>query len=347
MSQDAQKLLKLALGVGMVAVALKLVQARRQRYSFEGQVVLITGGSRGLGLELARCWAEEGAKVIVCARTASDIAHVVDELRGQGFDVHGIICDVTAKERVDDLIKAVLKRWGTLDVLVNNAGIMEVGPVECMKLKDFERTLDTHFWGPLNTIRAVLPHMRRRGRGRIVNIASVGGEISVPHLVPYSASKFALVGLSEGLCAELAAVGIHVTTVCPGLMRTGSPRNAHFKGQHRKEYAWFSIAAAMPGITMSSRHAAKKIIRACRDRRPYLALSLPAKAAIRIHALCPSLFARMMRLVNHFLPSRDGADDSRRRGDESFSVWSPSPLTWLNESAAIRNNEVREPSKMS
>src|SRR5262249_50390239 len=146
-------------------------------------------------------------------------------------------CDITDRERVEEMVAVVQYRWGPVDVLINNAGTISVGPVETMTLDDYRRAMRTHFWGPLYTIHAVLPAMRRRGTGRIVNISSIGGKVSVPHLLPYNASKFALVGYSEGLRAELARDGIVVTTVCPGLMRTGSPRHAFFKGRHRAEYA--------------------------------------------------------------------------------------------------------------
>ncbi|MEJ7710408.1 MAG: SDR family oxidoreductase [Pyrinomonadaceae bacterium] len=139
------------------------------------------------------------------------------------------------------MVQRVTETLGGIDVLINNAGLIQVGPLEVMTLEDYEEAMRTHFWAPLYTILAVLPQMRRRQEGRIVNISSIGGKIAVPHLVPYSASKFALVGLSTGLRTELAKDKIVVTTVSPGLIRTGSPRNATFKGKHREEYAWFSI----------------------------------------------------------------------------------------------------------
>ena len=162
-------------------------------------------------------------------------------------------CDVTIREDVDALVREVAERLGPIDVLINNAGIISVGPVETMEIEDFQQAMATNFWGPLYAILAVLPGMRRRGEGRIANIASIGGKISVPHLVPYSASKFALVGLSEGLLrAELAKNGISVITIYPGLMRTGSPRHAIFKGRHRAEYAWFSVSDALPLVSMDA-----------------------------------------------------------------------------------------------
>ena len=162
------------------------------------------------------------------------------------------------------MVAAVSNRFHQIDVLVNNAGVIQVGPIEVMTHEDFELAMQAHLWGPLNTILAVLPSMRQRREGRIVNISSIGGKVAVPHLVPYSASKFALVGLSKGLRAELMKDNVVVTTVCPGLMRTGSPRNADFKGQHRFEYAWFSISDALPLLTVSAENAARQIVQACK-----------------------------------------------------------------------------------
>lgn len=333
--------LTIAVGVGVVGLALASQQRRPPRRTFRGSTVLITGGSRGLGLELARCWAKEGARVVICARTTQDIQRAVNELRQQGYDAAGFTCDVTSQEDVNDWVATVLDRYKTIDVLVNNAGIIQVGPQECMTFADYQRAFNTHLWGPLYTVQAVLPHMRGRRAGSIVNIASIGGEISVPHLLPYNASKFALVGLSEGLCAELARDGIYVTTVCPGIMRTGSPRNALFKGQHRKEYTWFSLGASMPVLSISSPRAAGQIVEACREGLPYLAISLPSKAAVRFRGLFPNLTARLMQTVNLLLPRAGGIGPASREGKDSFSHWSPSKLTWLNDRASTQNNEVR------
>src|SRR6185437_5452371 len=233
----------------------------------------------------------------------------------------------------------VHSRFGAVDVLVNNAGVIQVGPIEVMTHEDFELAMQAHFWGPLNTIMAALPGMRQRRSGRIVNISSIGGKVSVPHLVPYSASKFALVGLSKGLRAELMKDGIAVTTVCPGLMRTGSPRNAEFKGQHRMEYAWFSISDALPLLTVSAENAARQIVRACKRGQAELVISVPAKIAVLFDALFPEATAGMLAAVNQFLPEAGGVGTQRMKGRDSASAWSPSWLTTLNEEAALRNNE--------
>jgi short-subunit dehydrogenase len=121
--------------------------------------------------------------------------------------------------------------------------------------------------------------MRERGGGRVANIASIGGLVAVPHLLPYSASKFALVGLSQGMHAELAREGILVSTIAPGLMRTGSPRNALFKGAREQEYAWFAISDSLPLLSMSATRAARRIVQAIERGEARVVLGLPAKIA--------------------------------------------------------------------
>ncbi len=161
----------------------------------------------------------------------------------------------------------------------------------------------------------------------------------MPHLLPYSASKFALVGLSEGLRAELAKDNVAVTTVCPGLMRTGSPRNAFFKGQHRAEYAWFSISDALPATSMSAVRAARQIVSACKHGDAEVILSIQAELAVRFHGLFPGLTSDLLGLVNKFLPAPGGIGSRRASGKESRSKASPSWLTALDEKAAHANNE--------
>ena len=209
-----------------------------------------------------------------------------------------------------------------------------------MTLDDFERAMATNFWAALHGTLAVLPVMRAQGGGRIVNIASIGGKLSVPHLLPYSASKFALVGLSQGLRAELSGDGILVTTVCPGLMRTGSPRNATFKGRHRAEYAWFAVADSLPGVSMDVGRAARQVVRACRDGVAEVVLSPPAKLAAAIHGLAPSLVVQALGLVNRLLPGPGGVGARGVPGHQSGSALAPSWLTALGDEAARRHNQI-------
>lgn len=327
-----------AAGMG-VWMAWNLFQRSRE-VSLRGKVILITGGTRGLGLVLARGLVDEGARVAICARDEKELDRAFNELIAKGEWVMAIPCDVTNRDQVQAMVNAVQERWGRIDVLINNAGTISVGPVETMTLEDYESAMKTHFWGPLFMIQAVVPGMRQRREGRIVNIASIGGKISMPHLVPYNASKFALVGLSEGLRAELAKDGILITTVCPGLMRTGSPRQAFFKGQHRAEYAWFSISDSLPLVSMSAHQAARQIIAACKRGDAEVVLSLPAKMAVTLHDLFPGLAARILEIVNRLLPSPGGIGEAAVKGKDSESSLSPSWLTALTDKAAEENNET-------
>ena len=328
---------------GAVGLALGVQAAVRfsRRISFRGKTVLITGGSRGLGLVLARKFAAEGASVAICARDEDELDDARRDIQQFGIDVLAVQCDITERIQVEGMIDGLNRHFGGIDILVNNAGTIQVGPMEVMTLADYEQAMKVHFWAPLYCTFAVLPQMRARGTGRIVNVSSIGGKISVPHLLPYSASKFALVGFSEGLRSELEKDHIYVTTVCPGLMRTGSPRNAYFKGKHREEYAWFSVSDATPGISISAQRAAARILRACRYGEAEVMLSLPARLATTFHGIFPGITSEINSWVNQALPEPGGIGKQRALGRESESDVSPSTLTALNEQAAIANNEMR------
>lgn len=330
-----------ALGAGGALVARALLRRRREAaYDLQGRVVLITGGSRGLGLVLARECAREGARLVLTARDPDELERARAELAAGGAEVLVVPCDLTDRAQTEALAQTALARFGRVDVLVNNAGVIQVGPLDTMTIADFDEAMGVHFWGPLFLTLAILPQMRERREGRIVNISSIGGKISVPHLLPYSASKFALVGLSEGLRAELAKDGIAVTTVCPGLMRTGSPRNAYFKGQHRAEYAWFSIGDALPIASLSAERAARQILAAARRGDAEVILSWQANLASKVHGLLPGPTAHALAVVDRLLPSPGGIGTDRATGSESTSPLSPSLLTVLSDRAAERNNEL-------
>jgi NAD(P)-dependent dehydrogenase (short-subunit alcohol dehydrogenase family) len=332
--------LLIAAGVAGAYAAYRAATAYARRFDFRDRVVVITGGSRGLGLVLARQLADEGARLAICARHENQVRRAVHELRGRGACVVGHVCDLTQREELEAFFAAVRNELGPVDVLVNNAGVIQVGPLETMTDQDFESSLAIHFWAPLAAMQQVLPTMRQRGAGRIVNIASFGGRVAVPHLVPYCAGKFALVGLSQGFRTELAKDGVYVTTVCPGLMRTGSHRHAWFKGQHRAEYAWFSIGASAPVGAISAERAARQIIRACRYGRAQATLSLAARAGEILAGAAPELTADAAGAVARFLPAPGGIGTRMAEGNDSASELSPSLATLLGERAALRNNEL-------
>jgi NAD(P)-dependent dehydrogenase (short-subunit alcohol dehydrogenase family) len=333
-----------AAGLGVAALASTVWRNRRGSYELTGRTVLITGGSRGLGLVLARLAVAEGARVAICARDEQELERARQDLLTYGAtekDVLALARDITDAAEVRALVAEVESRFGGIDVLINNAGIILGGPLENMDARDFEDSMNTHFWAPFHAMQAVLPGMRQRGEGRIVNISSLGGKVAIPHLTAYSASKFALVGLSEGFRAEVSQHGIYVTTVCPGLLRTGSPGHAEIKGQHKKEYAWFSIADAMPGFTMSAEQAARRIWNASRRGDGELILTLPAKLLAGFHGLLPGTTVDVLAWVNRALPAtgESEAANERRKGYESETPLSRSFLTALNQQEAKRNNE--------
>src|SRR5205814_1154655 len=314
-------------------------RAWRSRFSFAGKVVLISGGSRGLGLILARQISSEGGKDALLARDIDELERAKAELTMRGGEVLAVQCDLFERSQIQAAVAEVLACHGKIDVLFNNAGIIQVGPVENMQQQDFERAMSVHFWAPLRLIMEVLPAMRARRCGRIINICSIGGKIAVPHLAPYCASKFALTGLSDALRAELARDNISVTTVAPGLMRTGSHVNAKFKGKHDAEFAWFSAGAGAPLISMDADRAARKIVAACRRGQPSLTLTFGARGAIAGNAMFPNVTGYAMKIVNWFLPDAVGESGKKSRVGSELLRLTPEWMTRLADRATKENNE--------
>ncbi len=380
---------KTAIGLASTAV-LWTAYRRSKQLDLRGKCVLISGGSRGLGLEMAREFLKRGARIALLARDADELVRAHAELGGwtgrsespgksaalgsggspsssgssemravsersespshgessgmKASDVIVVPCDIRDPDAAARAVGEVFSAFGSIDVLANVAGVIDVAPYEHQTPEDFRDSLDTHLWGPMHLIRNVVGRMKPGSR--IVNISSIGGLVSVPHLLPYSVGKFALTGYSEGLSSELSKRGIYVTTVCPGLMRTGSHVKARFKGRHREEFAWFSASSGIPLASTSSRKAARKIIAACRMGKPFLILTPQARALHLFHALAPNCTARIMRLAARLLPDPTGEDGDRsREGWQSTSRAAPSILTRCADRAIDRNNELPEGSR--
>ena len=271
-------------------------------FSFAGRTALVTGGSRGLGFILARRLLEEGARVAICGRDPDTLDDAYAQLGGRG-DLMTVTCDLSDPDEVDAMVAAVVERFGPVEILINNAGVIAVGPESSMSLDDYEYVMGANFWSAVHTTRAVLPGMKARGAGRIVNITSIGGKISVPHLLPYNCAKFAAVGFSEGLRAELADTGISVTTVVPGLMRTGSHLNAEFGGEQEAEYRWFALGASAPyPVAIGADRAARLIVRAAKRGQAEYTYPLSAVVAARLSGLLPGVTTNALALVDRFLP---------------------------------------------
>src|SRR5438093_930819 len=315
--------------------------SRTARYPLHDKVVLITGGSRGLGLVLARHLCARGSNVAIIARDPDELMRAKTDLVPRGGKVLTIECDLLDAGQIESAVQKIIDRFGKIDVLINNAGIIEVGPLEHLTREDFERAMRLHFWAPFELISQVVPEMRIWGGGRIVNISSIGGKIAVPHMAAYSASKFALTGLSDAFRAELARDNIHVTTVAPGMMRTGSHVNAKFKGKHDKEFAWFAASAGAPLLSMNANRAARKILAACRRGQPSLILTFAARAAILGNALFPNLTGYLMKFVNRLLPGAGGKEGNKSQAGSQLRRRTPEWLTRLADRATNKNNEQK------
>lgn len=324
-------------GLGLLAIA-RAVYRRVTRLDYAGKVLVITGGSRGLGLEMARIAAARGAKVALCARSQDDLAGAQTELAVTGAEVLTVAADLTRPEEAQHVIDQVIRRYGRIDVLINNAGVMMIGPENVMDLDDYRHVMDVNCWSALHMIKAALPHLRAQGGGRIANVSSIGGKVSVPHMLPYSVSKFALTGLSEGLAAELKKDHILVTTVVPNLMRTGSPRNVSVKGAHEDEYAWFKIADSLPLLSQEARAAAASILDGIAAGDSEVILTPIARAVSIMNGLAPGTVTTIMQWADHFLPQSN--DPTVRKGHESESRVTKGAIGARTDEAAERNNEL-------
>ena len=306
-------LAKAAIFAGAGLVVAKFAKKRLAASpSLRGKVALITG-SRGFGLAIARELGRRGVRIALCARDEHELRRACASLSRQHIEASPFPADLCNASDIAPLVKNVVDRFGGIDILVNNAGEIQVGPFDTFSQTDFKHAMDLMFWAAVNLTFEVLPIMRRQRSGHVVNIASVGGRVSIPHLLPYSCAKFALVGFSTGLSSELRSQHVHVLTVIPGLMRTGSHLHAFFKGKARDEFAWFGLLGNLPGFSVAADYAASSVVDALERRRYVCVISLPAKILTACDAVLPettrSIFASVNRLL---LPKSDGSKQAQQ-----------------------------------
>ncbi|HWG00979.1 MAG TPA: SDR family NAD(P)-dependent oxidoreductase [Trebonia sp.] len=307
-----------------------------------GEVALVTGASRGLGLALARELGRHSCRLVICARDHAELDRAAEDLRSGGAEVTTVACDVTDDTAPRLLIDTAIARYGRLDIVVNNAGIIQVAPVENTYEIDYESAIALMALAPARIALAALPVLREQGHGRIVTITSIGGKISVPHLLPYSMAKFAAVALSEGLRAELGRGPVTVTTAVPGLMRTGSHTQALFRGQPDKEFTWFSLGASLPLVSMDASRAARRIVSAMRTRQSEVILTPAAQLAARGASLFPGLTSRLLHQMAALLPDPAAVPDGLVPGKDLRPALPGGlfdRLTTLGRSAARRLNQ--------
>jgi short-subunit dehydrogenase len=316
----------------------------RSEDDLTGEVALVTGASRGLGLLLATELAQRGCRLLICARDQAELDRAAERLRATGAAVATVTCDITREESVALLMDRAREHYGRLDILISNAGIIRVGPVESTTPADFEEALAVMAVAPARLALAALPLMRAQGHGRIVTITSLGGKLAVPHLMPYSMAKFAAVGFSDGLRAELGRGPVTVTTVVPGLMRTGSHVNAEFAGRRDQEFTWFSLGASLPLVSMDAERAARQIVAGVAQRRAEVFLTPAGQVAGRLAGVAPGLTTAVLhRVQNLALPAPDG-DRTAVPGHRLHPALSEpvfGALTRMGRAASARFNELR------
>ena len=317
-------------------VVTALAVSRRPRYTFAGKVVLITGGSRGLGLVLARRLAGLGASIGLLARDAAELARARESIAGDA-PVALLPADVTDPSAVERSVRRMIDQFGRLDVVINNAGQILSAPFADTTTDDFKNLLDVHLWGTLHVTHAAVPHLTRRPGSRIINVCSIGGRLPVPHLAAYCTSKYAQAGLSAVMAEELRQCGITVTTILPGLMRTGSHVQARFKGNPAAEYNVFSLVGGLPLSSMSAERAARLILAASARGEAEAIIPFTVRQIAKAGALFPNTLARTLAAVNSMLPGA-GSDDPVRGA--ALPLMPATRLAiGLSERAADRNNQ--------
>ena len=310
---NAARAAKITMAFSAVTAAW-LLRPRSEPISKHRPVVLITGGATGLGLELARVYGRANARLILVSRSQEQLEQARSSLLATGDvtnpnDILLLPADLSENAAARSMIELAIGHLERIDVLINCAGVIEVGPIEDQPVEAFESAMKNNFFTALYTTQAALPYLLSQPaleghhgrRASVVNISSIGGKVAVPHLLPYTASKFALTGYSEGLHAELRAKGVRVTTVCPGLMRTGSHVRAKFVGNLEKEEAWFDFGATTPGVAATVGHAAKRIRNAQLAGCAEIIITPQAWLAARITGLAPGLTAVASSLANQLI----------------------------------------------
>lgn len=188
--------------------------------NFKNKVVLITGGSSGIGRASAEQFAKNGATLILVARNQTKLDQTANDLKKFNVPILTFECDVSKKSQVEKMAKTILNKFDSVDVLVNNAGFAIYGPVSKLSIEEIESQMATNYFGMIYCVKNFLPSMISKKSGHIVNVASVAGSFGLPGIASYCASKFAMLGFSEGLKHELKGTGVGITVVSPIMVRT-------------------------------------------------------------------------------------------------------------------------------
>ncbi|AEG91140.1 SDR family oxidoreductase [Ramlibacter tataouinensis] len=251
------------------------------------QVVVITGASSGIGRAAALRFAQDGADLVLAARGTEALAYVAAECERQGARAIAVPTDVTDAQAQRRLAERAIERFGGIDVWINNVGVGAVGAFDQTPVEAHRRVIETNLIGHINGAHAVVPHFRARGRGTLINMASVGGWVPAPYAAAYIASKFGVRGFSESLRAELSALpGVHVCEVYPTFVDTPG-------AQHGANYTGHRLRPAPP--LLDTRRVADALVALARRPRPTVSIGSVAWPGRLAHAVAPNLVGRVTR----------------------------------------------------
>jgi short-subunit dehydrogenase len=266
----------------------------------QGKVAIITGASMGIGEEIAKLFAREGARLVLCARDLSRL-QATEQRIGAGENAMSVACDVSRREPIDAMVQAALKKFGRIDILVNNAGFGLNDSIAALDIAQARQLFDTNLFGAIECMQAVVPIMRQQGGGDIVNISSVSGHISTPYAGVYAASKHAMNAVGFAARMELKRHNINVLTVCPGYIATDFTKNM-IKGQSGERVGGSVKYAVTPDVVAQA--TLRGMLKRKREVITPRFYSLPIKIYENFPSLIERMVRRAMRPTNQVLAER-------------------------------------------
>jgi NADP-dependent 3-hydroxy acid dehydrogenase YdfG len=253
-----------------------------------GKTVLITGAANGIGAALALEFAQRGADLFLTDVDREGLARTQKGVEATGRACQTQLTDVSDKTQVEQMVGAAIAEYGHVDILINNAGVTLLGETRDYSLNDWEWIVGVNLWGPIYGVHYVLPHMLRRKKGHIVNIASAGGLLGVPGNGAYAATKFGIVGFSEVLRAEVKQHGVEVTVICPAGIDTEFEQHARVR-----EWRRFQPGEFVKGRKLSPAELARRVARAVEANRFIVLTGFGARLFYLVKRLAPSLYRRL------------------------------------------------------
>ncbi|HYL92525.1 MAG TPA: SDR family NAD(P)-dependent oxidoreductase [Alphaproteobacteria bacterium] len=253
----------------------------------QGKVAIITGASMGIGEEIAKVFAAEGAKLVLCARDLPRMEATRQRI-GSGENSIAVACDVSKREQVAAMVKTALDKFGRIDILVNNAGFGLNDAAAIVDVDQLKLMFDTNYFGALLCLQAVVPAMRKQGGGDIVNISSVSGHIGTPYMSGYSASKHAMNAMGRAARVELKRDNINVLTLCPGYIATDFPKNM-LKGSNPQRMSGSVKYAVTPDVV------ARATLRGLLKRKRQVVVPWYYWPIIKLYENCPRMVERLFR----------------------------------------------------